>query len=148
MNEETNEMNEERLLRLRRLSERLDETFTIPGTNYKIGIDPLIGAIPIIGDLIGAILSTYIIYSGIKMGASPKVVRKMVTNIVIEFIIGSAPLIGDVFDFFWKANKKNVELIEEIKHLDEETNKLNYLIITALAIALTGLVLAMIAIIY
>jgi hypothetical protein len=148
MNEETNEMNEERLLRLRRLSERLDETFTIPGTNYKIGIDPLIGAIPIIGDLIGAILSTYIIYSGIKMGASPKVVRKMVTNIVIEFIIGSAPLIGDVFDFFWKANKKNVELIEEIKHLDEETNKLNYLIIAALAIALTGLVLAIIAIIY
>tara|TARA_B100000029_G_C17198758_1_gene823519 strand:+ start:162 stop:608 length:447 start_codon:yes stop_codon:yes gene_type:complete len=148
MNEETNEMNEERLLRLRRLSERLDETFTIPGTNYKIGIDPLIGAIPIIGDLIGAILSTYIIYSGIKMGASPKVVRKMVTNIVIEVIIGSPPLIGDVFDFFWKANKKNVELIEEIKHLDEETNKLNYLIIAALAIALTGLVLAIIAIIY
>ena len=147
MNEETNEMNEERLLRLRRLSERLDETFTIPGTNYKIGIDPLIGAIPVIGDLIGAILSTYIVYSGIKMGASPKVVRKMVTNIVIEFIIGSAPLIGDVFDFFWKANKKNVELIEEIKHLDEETNKLNYLIIAALVIAVTGLVIAILAII-
>tara|TARA_B100000686_G_scaffold290819_1_gene318426 strand:- start:98 stop:544 length:447 start_codon:yes stop_codon:yes gene_type:complete len=147
MNEEINEINEERLLRLKHLSERLDETFTIPGTNYKIGIDPLIGAIPVIGDLIGAILSTYIVYSGIKMGASPKVVRKMVTNIVIEFIIGSAPLIGDVFDFFWKANKKNVELIEEIKHLDEETNKLNYLIIAALVIAVTGLVIAILAII-
>ena len=53
MNEEINEINEERLLRLKHLSERLDETFTIPGPNYKIGIDPLSGALPVIGDLIG-----------------------------------------------------------------------------------------------
>ena len=71
MSEERNEIIEERIIRLKRLSERLDETFTVPGTDYKIGIESIIGAIPLVGDLIGGIISTYIMYSGIKMGASP-----------------------------------------------------------------------------
>ena len=82
------EVKEEQLLRLRTLGERLDESINIPGTNYKIGLDPIIGAIPIIGDLIGGILSTYILYSGMKMGASPKIIAQMATNIAIEFIVG------------------------------------------------------------
>ena len=146
MNEEKNEIIEERITRLKRLSERLDETFTIPGTERKIGIESIIGAIPLVGDLIGGIISTYIMYSGIKMGASPRVITQMAMNIAIDFAIGSIPIIGDLFDFVWKANKKNVKLIEEVSVLIEETNKINYLIIATLIVGLIAIMLIILAI--
>ena len=147
MNEERNEINEEKLIRLKLLSKRLDETFTIPGTKHKIGIESLIGAIPVIGDLIGGILSTYIMYDGIKMGASPRIIAQMAANIAVDFAIGSIPIVGDLFDFVWKANKKNVKLIEEVSVLNEETNKINYLIVAALIVGLVAIMLAILAII-
>ena len=136
-----NEIKEEKLIRLKRLSERLDNTFTIPGTKYKIGIEALIGAVPIIGDLIGGILASYIMYSGVKMGAPPRIIARMAVNIAIDFAIGSIPIIGDLFDLVWKANKKNVELIEDTTLDDKEEQKLNYLIITALILVLLGILL-------
>jgi len=141
------EIKEEKLIRLKRLSERLDDTFTIPGTKYKIGIEALIGAVPIVGDLIGGILTSYIMYSGMKMGAPPRIIVRMAVNIAIDFAIGSIPIIGDLFDFVWKANKKNVELIEETTLLNEETNKINYLIVATLIVGLIAIILAMLAII-
>ena len=135
------EVKEEKLIRLKRLSERLDNTFTIPGTKYKIGIEALIGAVPIIGDLIGGILASYIMYSGMKMGAPPRIIARMAVNIAIDFAIGSIPIIGDLFDLVWKANKKNVELIEDATLDDKEEQKLNYLIITALILVLLGVLL-------
>tara|TARA_Y100000814_G_scaffold264213_1_gene216805 strand:+ start:319 stop:756 length:438 start_codon:yes stop_codon:yes gene_type:complete len=135
------EIKEEKLIRLKRLSERLDDTFTIPGTKYKIGIEALIGAVPIIGDLIGGILASYIMYSGVKMGAPPQIIARMAVNIAIDFTIGSIPIIGDLFDLVWKANKKNVELIEDATLDDKEEQKLNYLIITALILVLLGILL-------
>ena len=146
MSEERNEIIEERIIRLKRLSERLDETFTVPGTDYKIGIESIIGAIPLVGDLIGGMLSTYIMYSGIKIGASPRIIAQMAANIAIDFAIGSIPIIGDLFDFVWKANKKNVKLIEEVTLLNEETNKINYLITATLIVGLVAIILAILAI--
>lgn len=141
MNEETIELNEEKLLRLKLLSERLDDSIKIPGTNQKIGIDAIVGIIPILGDFIGIIFSTYIMYSGIKMGVSSKIVKKMATNIAIDFIIGSIPIIGDVFDALWKANKRNVELIEEATIENQENYRLNYLIMASLIILILCLIL-------
>jgi len=141
MNEEIIERNEEKLLRLKLLSERLDELTKIPGTNQKVGIDAIIGLIPILGDFIGAVFSTYIMYSGIKMGVSSKVVTKMAANIGIEFIIESFPIIGDIFDILWKANKRNVELIEEATIENQENYRLNYLIIASLIVLILSLIL-------
>jgi len=135
MNEEIIEINEEKLLRLKLLSERLDDSIKIPGTNQKIGIDAVVGIIPILGDFIGVIFSVYIMYSGIKMGVSSKIVKKMAANIAIEFIIGSIPIIGDIFDALWKANKRNVELIEEATIENQENY--NYLIIASLIVLLS-----------
>ena len=146
MSEERNEIIEERIIRLKRLSERLDETFTVPGTDYKIGIESIIGVIPLVGDLIGGVISTYIMYSGIKIGASPRIIAQMAANIAIDFAIGSIPIIGDLFDFVWKANKKNVKLIEEVSVLNEETNKINYLIIATLIVGLIAIMLTILAI--
>lgn len=141
MDEEIIELNEEKLLRLKLLSERLDNSIKIPGTNQKIGIDAIVGIIPILGDFIGVIFSTYILYSGIKMGVSSKIVKKMAANIAIEFIIGSIPIIGDIFDALWKANKRNVELIEEATLENQENYRLNYLIMASLIIIILCLIL-------
>tara|TARA_B100000953_G_scaffold245885_1_gene207844 strand:- start:826 stop:1263 length:438 start_codon:yes stop_codon:yes gene_type:complete len=135
MNEEIIELNEEKLLRLKLLSKRLDDSIKIPGTNQKFGIDAIVGIIPILGDFIGVIFSVYIMYSGIKMGVSSKIVKKMAANIAIEFIIGSIPIIGDIFDALWKANKRNVELIEEATIENQENY--NYLIIASLIVLLS-----------
>ena len=141
MDEEIIERNEEKLLRLKLLSERLDELTRIPGTNQKVGIDAIIGVIPILGDFIGVVFSTYIMYSGIKMGVSSKVVTKMAANIAIEFIIGWIPIIGDVFDILWKANKRNVELIEDVTTEKQINEKLNYLIVALLITLILGTIL-------
>ena len=141
MNEEIIELNEEKLLRLKLLSKRLDDSIKIPGTNQKIGIDAIVGIIPILGDFIGVIFSTYIMYSGIKMGVSSKIVKKMAANIAIEFVIGSIPIIGDIFDALWKANKRNVELIEETTIENQENHRLNYLIMASLISLILGLIL-------
>ena len=141
MDEEIIERNEEKLLRLKLLSERLDELTKIPGTNQKVGIDAIIGVIPILGDFVGAVFSTYIMYSGIKMGVSSKVVTKMAANIAIEFMIGWIPVIGDIFDVLWKANKRNVELIENATAEKQINAKLNYLIVALLITLILGTIL-------
>ena len=141
MDEEIIELNEEKLLRLKLLSKRLDDSIKIPGTNQKFGIDAIVGIIPILGDFIGVIFSTYIMYSGIKMGVSSKIVKKMAANIAIEFVIGSIPIIGDIFDALWKANKRNVELIEEATIENQENYRLNYLIMASLIVLILSLIL-------
>jgi len=132
MNSEIEEQNEERLLRLKLLSNRLDEIITIPGTKYKIGIDPIIGTIPIIGDLLGSIISIYILYSGSKMGLSSRIIAKMSLNIGFDFVLGLIPIIGDIFDMGWKANKRNVKLIENNINKSDENIALNNLIVATL----------------
>ena len=136
MNKEIEEQNEERLLRLKLLSNRLDEVITIPGTKYKIGSDPIIGAIPIIGDLLGSIISIYILYSGSKMGLSTKIISKMCLNIGIDFVFGLIPIIGDIFDIGWKANKRNVKLIEDNINKSDENLFLNNLAVATLIITI------------
>ena len=132
MNSEIEEQNEEKLLRLKLLSNRLDEIITIPRTKYKIGIDPIIGTIPIIGDLLGSIISIYILYSGSKMGLSSRIIAKMSLNIGFDFVLGLIPIIGDIFDMGWKANKRNVKLIENNINKSDENIVLNNLIVATL----------------
>lgn len=106
---------EERVLimeRLRSLSTLLDNSITIPGTSYRIGLDPFLGLLPGIGDYAGAAISAFIVIQGARLGASRATLTRMVTNIVIESLAGSIPLLGDIFDAGWKANLKNVALLE------------------------------------
>ena len=132
MDSDTKEIIEERMGRLRLLSQRLDNSITIPGTKYKIGADPIIGLIPGGGDIFGAMLSIYIMYSGIKMGVPRSTVNKMFKNILLEFIIGCIPVVGDLFDIVWKSNQKNVKLIEESIAPEEDNDLMGYMAILAL----------------
>jgi hypothetical protein len=99
-----------RLRRLRGVSWFLDRS--IPIGRWRIGVDPLIGIIPGAGDWIGALLSLYVFYEGARLGMSSAVLTRMAGNILIETIVGAVPVLGDMFDFVWQANTRNVALIE------------------------------------
>ena len=96
---------EARLKRVRLLSRLLDEQFRIPGTTYRVGLDGLLGLIPGVGDAAGALLSTYILYEAMRLGAPSTVLLRMVANIGIDTVGGAIPVVGDIFDIAWKANK-------------------------------------------
>jgi hypothetical protein len=102
---------EARLTRIRLLSRVLDEQFRIPGTTYRVGLDGLLGLIPGVGDAAGALLSTYILYDAIRLGAPSTVLLRMIANIGIDAVGGVIPIVGDIFDMAWKTNKKNVALL-------------------------------------
>lgn len=91
----------------------LDDSIKIPFTKWSFGVDALIGIIPIGGDFIGSILSAYILIEARRIGCSWRNILKMLVNLLIDFLVGSIPVVGDVFDAFWKANIRNIVLIEK-----------------------------------
>ena len=97
--------------KLERLAWLLDSSIPIPGTRFSIGLDALIGLVPFLGDLIGVVLSTYIVGEAARLGASRSVLARMVFNVAVEGLAGLVPLAGDVFDAAWKANQRNVRLL-------------------------------------
>lgn len=97
--------------RLRRLAWLLDSSIRIPGTRWSVGIDALIGLVPVLGDAAGVILSSYIVYQAARMGASKGVLARMVLNIAVEGLVGAVPIIGDLFDAGFKANQRNMRLL-------------------------------------
>ena len=141
MNDEQKELNEEKLLRLKRLSHNLDEAITIPGTERKIGIDPIIGLIPGGGDLIGGVISIYIMYAGIKMGMPKATIIRMFGNVALEFVIGCIPIIGHLFDATWKSNQRNVKLIEDSVMSEEKNAIFGYILIGVLKTILMSVIL-------
>jgi hypothetical protein len=97
--------------RLERISHLLDSIFVIPGTHIRLGINPLLGLIPGIGDMAGMILSSYIILQAAKLGAPRRSLVLMVFNVLLETIVGVIPILGDAFDVYYKANRRNVALL-------------------------------------
>src|SRR4051812_16897698 len=101
------------LSRARALATLLDSSIPIPGTSRRIGLDPVLGLIPFAGDYVGAILSGYIVFAAAQAGAPTFTLIRMVGNIALDTLVGSVPLIGDLFDAGWKSNVKNVSLFEK-----------------------------------
>ena len=109
------ETSSRRLAALARFAELLDSGIRIPGTQLRFGLDPLIGLIPGAGDAAGAVLAGWILVEAIRLGASRATLVRIAGNIALDAGIGAVPLIGDIFDFAWKANVRNVTLLE--RHL-------------------------------
>ncbi|MFN2572031.1 MAG: DUF4112 domain-containing protein [Gemmatimonadales bacterium] len=93
----------------------LDAGIHVPGTNLRFGLDPLLGLIPGWGDAAGALLAGWIIVEAVRLGASRATLLRIAGNVALDATIGAIPLLGDVFDFAWKANLRNVALLE--RHL-------------------------------
>lgn len=101
-----------RIKRLRSLTHILDNAIAIPGTSYRVGIDPLLGLLPGGGDILGSALSGYIVLEAALLGLPREALVRMVVNILFETLVGTVPLLGDFFDATWKANAKNMVLLE------------------------------------
>ncbi|HEV7700105.1 MAG TPA: DUF4112 domain-containing protein [Pyrinomonadaceae bacterium] len=91
----------------------LDGLFRVPGTGWRFGLDAVIGLIPNVGDTITSFASFYILLAGVRYGVPKITLLRMAFNIAVDYLVGSVPVIGDAFDFVWKANKMNMELIRE-----------------------------------
>jgi hypothetical protein len=98
--------------RLKQLAWLLDSSIPIPGTRFTVGLEALIGLFPFIGDLVGVALSSFILKEAARLGVPKSVLMRMTFNVAIEGIVGMVPLAGDVFDAAFKANQRNVRLLE------------------------------------
>lgn len=90
----------------------LDSAVRIPGTQIRVGAEAVFGLIPIVGDIAGAALSGYIVLASARLGAPASTIGRMLVNIGIDTLVGAIPILGDMFDVGWRANMRNVELLD------------------------------------
>ena len=124
------------LRRLRRISHLLDNAIPIPGTKYRIGLDPILGLIPGGGDLVGSIFAGYVVFKSAQMGVPQETLVKMAANIVFDTVAGTVPVAGDLLDVAWKANVKNIELLDAHLGSPEQGKKADWLFVAALLLGL------------
>ncbi|MEO7368807.1 MAG: DUF4112 domain-containing protein [Gemmatimonadaceae bacterium] len=101
--------------RARALARMLDSAFRSPGTSVTVGLDPILGLFPGLGDLAGAVASGYIVLTAARLGAPKAVLAKMLLNLGTDTLVGSVPVLGDLFDVGFRANLRNTELLD--RHL-------------------------------
>jgi hypothetical protein len=108
----------QRLQALRRIARLLDSAFAVPGTSYRIGLDPILGLVPGLGDLISPLFAIGIFLQARDLGIPRVVQLRMIFNVAIDATLGALPIVGDLFDFAWKANDRNMTLLEGHAHED------------------------------
>lgn len=116
------------LARIEALSKVMDSIVRIPGTDLRIGVDALIGLLPVVGDIISQVVSSYLIWEARQLGASRFVIARMIANSALDMVVGAIPVAGDAFDVMFRANLKNLALLKA--HL-EKTGKLRPKVIEA-----------------
>ena len=120
---------------IEKLSKLLDSSIRIPGTDYTIGLDPIISLIPGVGDFVSYLASATIVIGIAREGVSGKVLLKMLGNILLDLLIGMIPVLGSIFDFTFKANERNMNLIRE--HQEEGKHKGSGLWVILLVLGIT-----------
>ncbi|WP_244181481.1 DUF4112 domain-containing protein [Blastomonas natatoria] len=103
--------------RVEMLEMMLERSFTLPGVNRKVGLDFVLGLVPVLGDVITGAMGLYIVWEARNLGMSKFQLARMAANVGFDSLIGAVPLVGDAFDFFWRSNSRNLKIIR--KHLDK-----------------------------
>jgi hypothetical protein len=114
------------LRRMRGLARLMDTALRIPGTRFSFGADSVIGLVPGIGDFAGAAISLYIVNEARRLGVPNEKLFKMLINIGFDAAAGSVPLVGDLFDVYFKSNRRNLDLVLEhfgLDHSDLDRNR-------------------------
>ena len=126
----------QRLEALRRISRLLDSAFLLPGTSYRFGLDPILGLIPGLGDLVSPLFTIGILWQGRDLGLPRIVQLRMIFNVAIDSLVGAIPLIGDLFDFAWKANDMNLAMLEQYAYEDRPASAGDWLFVVGLTVLL------------
>ncbi len=132
--------------RLRRLAWLLDSSLRIPIVGWRIGVEALLGLVPGVGDAVGTLLSGYILAEAWRLGAPRAVLLRMAANVALEAVVGLLPVAGDLFDMAWKANQRNVRLLDEALARPQRTAVASRLLLGSVAAALGALVLGALAV--
>jgi hypothetical protein len=111
----------ERIGRLDALATLLDTAFLLPGTNIRFGVDALIGLSPGIGDAVTTLMSLYIVREARELGVPRHVIARMLMNVALDGVVGAVPFLGDAFDVMWRANRRNMALLQ--RHLADEARR-------------------------
>ena len=106
------------LARLEALARLMDGAFVLPGTNLRFGLEAIVGLVPVAGDMIAGLVSTYLIWEARQLGAPRWLVARMLANTLLDTTIGAIPVVGDAFDVVFRANLKNMTLLR--RHLDKK----------------------------
>lgn len=101
------------LKQVNQLAWLLDNSIQLPLLNYRIGLESLLGLIPVLGDLAGLLISSYIVIQALRLGVSRPTIMRMITNVLLETLLGAIPIFGDIFDATFKANLRNAKLLNE-----------------------------------
>jgi Domain of unknown function (DUF4112) len=122
----------------------LDNSIPVPGTGgRRLGIDALVGLVPVFGDLVSGGLGLFVVWRGSRMGLPRVVVARMLANSAIDFVIGSIPVIGDAFDLWFKANTRNLGIMRRYVEQPDTSTRNEWLVISALV----GILIAIVAVI-
>ena len=124
------------------LSHLLDDFIRIPGTPIRFGLDGIIGFIPGIGDVLGGLASTIIIVAAWTRGIPKVTLARMVANVAIETVIGSVPVVGNLFDIGWRANRRNYALLTGAVAAPADSAKRSWLFVAGICVVLALLILA------
>ena len=130
---------------LENLSKYLDDWIKIPVVGWRFGLDALIGLIPNVGDSITSLASFYILIAGVRYGVPKITLLRMAFNIGLDYVVGSIPIIGDAFDFVWKSNKQNMNLIRERATGKDQGTTADYLFIGVIILILIAILIGSIA---
>jgi hypothetical protein len=110
--ETTDAADEATLERARTMATLLDESVRIPKVGYRVGLDPVLGLVPVSGDLVAAIASLYVVYAAIDVGVPTRKILLMLGRVGVDLAVGSLPVVGTLVDAAWKNNQRNVRTIE------------------------------------
>lgn len=97
--------------RVNRVGKLMDSAIRVPGTDIRIGLDPILGIVPVVGDAVSTGLSIYIIIEAIRAEVPHSTLVRMLSYLAVDSVVGSVPILGTVFDVFWRANKWNARLL-------------------------------------
>ena len=110
--------------RMELMAKLLDNAFHIPGTNQRVGIDAIIGLIPVVGDVVTTMLSSYVIWKARNLGMSRIAIGRMLTNLAIHSTIGVIPVVGDIFDAFFRVNQRNMRIVRaQLERMPAESSR-------------------------
>jgi hypothetical protein len=126
---------------LRKIAELLDAAFVVPGTSYRIGLDPILGLIPGLGDVVSPLFTIAILWQARDLRLPRVVQLRMMFNVAVDAMLGTVPVIGDLFDFAWKANLRNLALLERHATGVRRAAAGDWLFVTLLTLAVVAVAL-------